>query len=148
MKLADVKLNCPFVHRSFRERYQKIMKCSISNLGLVFNLQFHIFQSKVLDKQANPGNMIKTLTLFFTPPDNSYKTFASHEEFRWKRVKTSKVNHSTNDFLSWHKTWGWFSQLTLLRLQPNPDCDSTTHKWKTNRVDRNWSVTKYYPCAR
>lgn len=60
-KLADVKWNCPFVHRSFRGRYQKLMKCSISNLCLVFNLQFHIFKSKVSDKQANLPNMIKNL---------------------------------------------------------------------------------------
>lgn len=62
MKLADAKLNCPFVHRSFRGSYQKTMKCSISNLCLVFNLQLHIFQSKVLEKHTNLPNMIKNLT--------------------------------------------------------------------------------------
>lgn len=65
MKLADVKLNCPFVHRSFRGRQQKMMKCSISNLCLVFNLQLHIFQSKVLDKQANLPNTIEKSHLIF-----------------------------------------------------------------------------------
>lgn len=65
MKLADVKLNCPFVHRSFRGRQQKMMKYSISNLCLVFNLQLHIFQSKVLDKQANLPNMIEKYHLIF-----------------------------------------------------------------------------------
>lgn len=108
MKLADVKLNCPFAYRSFRGRYQKMMKCSISNLCLVFNLQLHIFQSKVLDKQANLPNMIKTLAWFFTPPDNSYKTFASHEVFRWTRVKTSKVIYSRSDSLSPDRNWGCF----------------------------------------
>lgn len=61
MKLADAKLNCPFVHRSFRGSYQKMMKCSISNLCLVSNLQLRIFQSEVLEKHTNLPNMIKNL---------------------------------------------------------------------------------------
>lgn len=57
------------------------------------------------------------------------------QELRHQRQTTARVILSPPD-----TNWGCFSLLTLLRLQPNQDCDSTTHKLTTNRLDKSHQV--------